>query len=138
MPSPGSFIPWRICSSQLQKTWTCAFHSIRLSWFASLPELFVNRNWSLGRVMNTAGSMQVKTILRTLCLFFHFSVFSKDGAMGAETQGPYVVPRCLEEQRCERCWKTTLKVAPEPAWVMESDTLSLHARGPSWAGNWTF
>lgn len=48
----------------------CISNSIRNCRFANLPELFVNRNWSLScRVMNTAGSMQVKTILRTLCLF---------------------------------------------------------------------
>ena len=53
----------------------CISNSIWNCRFANLPELFVNRNCSLSsRVMNTAGSMQVKTILRTLCLFFHFSL----------------------------------------------------------------
>ena len=51
-------------------------------------------------------------------------MFSKDEAKWEQRhEGPYVVPRCLEEQRDERMLKNySLKVAPEPARVLESDT----------------
>ena len=44
--------------------------------------------------------------MNTMLLFL--SVFSKDGAKWEQRhEGPYVVPRCSEEQRDERMLKTT-------------------------------
>lgn len=64
---------------------------------------------------------------RTFCLgtFFHLSLCClKTGPSGSwDTEGPYVVPQCLEEQKDERKLKnSSLKVAPGPAQVLESDT----------------
>lgn len=109
-PSPGSFIPWRICSSQLQKTWTCAFQIAFGTVGLPISQSYL---W-IGTGVYRAGSWTQPVACRWkpssgLSASFPFlSVFSKDGAKWEQRhEGPYVVPRCSEEQRDERMLKTT-------------------------------